>query len=179
MLRAFPEHLSESERVLYRLETNQKTALRLPILVQSQFEPNWMYLENSDLLLQSVQIKCFEPKFKAGQILAFRLLANPTKRLKQSGKRVGIYNEERLHQWLERKAQMGGFNLLSVNMQKQGMLSGVKYQEKEKHSLKHYGVLFEGELRVRDPQAFTYALRQGIGSGKGFGFGLLSVAFLR
>jgi CRISPR system Cascade subunit CasE len=37
-------------------------------------------------------------------------------------------------------------------------------------------VVFEGRLRVTDAEAFRRALAAGIGSGKAFGFGLLSVA---
>ena len=36
--------------------------------------------------------------------------------------------------------------------------------------------LYEGLLSVRDPQALIAALTAGIGSGKAFGFGLLSLA---
>jgi CRISPR system Cascade subunit CasE len=37
-------------------------------------------------------------------------------------------------------------------------------------------VVFEGRLRVGDAEAFRRALAVGIGSGKAYGFGLLSVA---
>ena len=40
-------------------------------------------------------------------------------------------------------------------------------------------VLFEGRLEVTDRTMFLEALRGGIGSGKAFGFGLLSVASIR
>jgi CRISPR system Cascade subunit CasE len=39
------------------------------------------------------------------------------------------------------------------------------------------GVLFEGTLEITDPQQFlNRSIAAGIGSGKAFGFGLLSVA---
>lgn len=37
-------------------------------------------------------------------------------------------------------------------------------------------VLFEGRLRVTDPDAFRRALSTGVGPGKAYGFGLLSIA---
>jgi CRISPR system Cascade subunit CasE len=40
----------------------------------------------------------------------------------------------------------------------------------------HQAVTFDGLLRVTDPEALLAALAGGIGSGKGFGFGLLSLA---
>jgi CRISPR system Cascade subunit CasE len=39
-------------------------------------------------------------------------------------------------------------------------------------------VLFNGTLAVTDPERFRAALATGIGSGKAYGFGLLSVARL-
>jgi CRISPR system Cascade subunit CasE len=42
--------------------------------------------------------------------------------------------------------------------------------------LRFGAVLFEGRLEVTDRELFLTALREGIGSGKAFGFGLLSVA---
>ena len=43
-------------------------------------------------------------------------------------------------------------------------------------SMTFYGVQFEGVLRVEDTKKFEYVLKNGIGSGKAFGFGLLTIA---
>ena len=43
----------------------------------------------------------------------------------------------------------------------------------------HFAVLFEGVLEVNDPALLEKAIQEGIGSGKGFGFGLLSLAPVR
>jgi CRISPR system Cascade subunit CasE len=40
----------------------------------------------------------------------------------------------------------------------------------------HFGVRFDGLLRVEDPERLKIGLSSGIGSAKGFGFGLLSLA---
>jgi len=37
-------------------------------------------------------------------------------------------------------------------------------------------VRFDGTLEVTEPEIFLETVRQGIGSGKGLGFGLLSLA---
>ena len=42
--------------------------------------------------------------------------------------------------------------------------------------LTHVAVRFDGLLEVTDPVKFLETLRAGIGSAKGFGFGLLSLA---
>ena len=43
-------------------------------------------------------------------------------------------------------------------------------------TVRFLSVRFEGLLQVSDPDRFVGAIRSGIGSAKGFGFGLLSVA---
>jgi CRISPR system Cascade subunit CasE len=43
-------------------------------------------------------------------------------------------------------------------------------------TLTHQAVLYVGALAVRDNTAFLQAYKKGIGSGKAFGFGLLSLA---
>ncbi|MGI6156807.1 MAG: type I-E CRISPR-associated protein Cas6/Cse3/CasE, partial [Enterococcus lemanii] len=42
--------------------------------------------------------------------------------------------------------------------------------------LSHLAVRYDGLLRVRSSEVFGEALAAGIGSAKGFGFGLLSLA---
>ena len=44
------------------------------------------------------------------------------------------------------------------------------------HGTTHLSVLFEGLLRITDETCFLETLVRGIGSGKAFGFGLLSIA---
>ena len=42
-------------------------------------------------------------------------------------------------------------------------------------TVSHHAVRFEGVLRVVEPALLVAALENGVGSAKGFGFGLLSV----
>ena len=44
------------------------------------------------------------------------------------------------------------------------------------HKLRLLAVRFDGLLQVTDPDRLRETVRRGIGSGKGFGFGLLSLA---
>jgi CRISPR system Cascade subunit CasE len=176
LLRAFPERLPESERVLYRMEISQQSGLQIPVLVQSCCEPDWDSLVKAGICQSPAQVKAYEPAFQAGQVLVFRLLGNPTMRLKQSRKRIGIYHKTGAADWLGRKARTGGFELLDVSINMQGMRTGIKYEKSKKNTLKHYGVLFEGKLIVSDSEIFRQTIYQGIGSGKAFGYGLLSVA---
>lgn len=168
---------------------------RVVILVQSALEPDWDYaFHNAGYLLAAKpEVKSFEPDFSEGQCLRYRLVANPTRRLSKNspdakeesiGKRVPVPTE-RLFDWLVRRAESGGFSILkdSTNIQpgylyfkkpdkKRGDELG---DERKNEKSRMRSVQFEGVLTVTDPAAFHKTIVSGIGSGKAFGFGLLSV----
>jgi CRISPR system Cascade subunit CasE len=162
----------EAARVLFRVdETNGKLAA----LVQSKTLPDWSQLSAADSYLTELpKMTEFSPSVRKGQRLAFRLLANPT--VKRDGKRVGLYKEEEQLQWLNRKAKDNGFRILSAVPTSQGKVMSKTAKGEETVLL---AVRFDGALEVTDPDLFTEALESGIGSAKGFGFGLLSIAPLR
>jgi CRISPR system Cascade subunit CasE len=150
--------------------------------VQSDREPDWRCLaEKVGYLAQEPAYKQFEPAFQPGQRLHFRLRANPTvKRMflgEEKSKRIGLYQEEEQRDWLARKAEQGGFALLGVTVISEGKVGGkIHRSEEESHTLNLLAVRFEGLLQVTDPAKFLETVQQGIGSGKGLGFGLLSLA---
>lgn len=174
---------------------------RAKILVQSALEPNWDYaFQNANFLLaEPPKVKTFEPRFSEGQFLRFRLAANPTRRLSRKspdakkdsiGKRVPV-SADKLFDWLADRAETAGFSIeRDITTLKPGYVFFKKYKQengekenaveeektKEKEWQRLSSVLFEGILRVTDPDAFRQTLARGIGSGKAFGFGLLSIA---
>ncbi len=176
IMNAFPATLPSDERVLFRLDIERQGGAFI-VLVQSQYEPDWGWLATSppDYLLPISEpnpwVKPFDPIFSAGQQLVFRLRANPT--LKREGKRLGLLREEDQVAWLQRKAQTGGFEVLSVRTQKLGFVQG---WTRQRQPLSLFAVQYDGVLQVTDPHLFAQSLRKGIGSAKGLGFGLLSVA---
>lgn len=185
LMRAFPDDLKDGdERVLFRLEPSRNGGLVL--LVQSWTLPDWSWLAEPgarDYLLPvgepNPAVKSFDLDLAPGQLLAFRLRANPTarKRLPDgSRKRVGLYDEEEQMAWLKRKAEQGGFRLVSARTTERDDVGGKIKRDDETHQLKLAAVRFDGLLQVTDPERLREAVRQGIGSGKGLGFGLLSLA---
>ncbi len=188
ILRAFPDDLAtDAERVLFRLEAGQAHG-GLTLLVQSWSAPNWSWLEDEKargyLLPVDVPnpaVKPFALPLTAGQTLTFRLLANPTvkRRFNQEDhKRVGLYDEKEQEEWLKRKGEQGGFLVLSVRASKRDDVTGRtrKDEDGQTHDLQLLAVQFDGLLQVTDPDRLQETVRHGIGSGKGFGFGLLSLA---
>ncbi len=171
------EDAQAAARYLFRVEESPHGALCL--LVQSRTAPAWDRLSAPpDYFQEPPQVKPFAPTLRAGQTLAFRLRANPTKReatpadSRRQGSRVGLYTDDARLAWLARKASESGFALCSVT---QAGDSPPECQAKN-HRAVFSAVRFEGILRVTDPERLLCALAGGIGAAKGFGFGLLSLA---
>ena len=229
LMRAFPDDLAEGdERVLFRLETQPPSASpfdpaqdeirtgrsgALTLLVQSLALPDWSWLaepEARGYLLPvgepNPAVKPFDLSLAPGQVLAFRLRANPTARRRLpdgTRKRVGLCREEEQMDWLKRKAEQGGFRLLSARASNEAIVHGVIRRDEETqkphlltvqpdlpdlgseepvvatektHKLHLFAVQFDGLLQVTDPDRLRETVQRGVGSGKALGFGLLSLA---
>jgi CRISPR system Cascade subunit CasE len=166
------------ERVLFRLDY-QPRAKEWRVLVQSHYAPNWSFFQNEDrrgYLQTEPQVITFEPRFYKDKHYNFRLLANPTfKTTLADGRKVRFRESTKEKQlaWLLRKFIEAGVNPLDIGIVQQGTR---KSQKKEEGQQTHFAVLFEGILQVADPDKLRLTVESGIGSAKGFGFGLLSLA---
>jgi CRISPR system Cascade subunit CasE len=177
IMQAFPDEQQENPRahwnVLFRQEPNSSI-----VLVQSSVEPNWTHLSNCYLIqppnLASVDFAAsrLEPR----RVLQFRLKANPSKRDKQSRKLIGMFHQTDQIAWLERQANQHGFKLLGVDVIPTPNVFGVK--EEGKAPIRILTVMYQGILEIADSALFINAMQQGIGRGRSYGCGLLSVARL-
>ncbi len=167
------------------------------IIVQSETEPDWKYaFHNLDMVL-AAPIKPYEytPAFQNGDIRRFRIRVNPTKKSatygsngadrnpssKSQGKRVTLWDKETkptdaILDWFARKGSQKGFSVGSCDVVNLGWVVGKKPNGKgDEHVMRFRSALLEGKLTVTDAMEFHAAINAGIGSAKGFGFGLLSV----
>jgi CRISPR system Cascade subunit CasE len=170
------------------------------VLVQSELEPDWVRLP-AEYLARPAEHKPFDLAVTAGQRLRFRLRANPTRRVSEkdarlgsvmAGKRVGLITEADQVRWLLRKADAGGFVIpggwvhppsretgepvMVPNFRVDVVPEGRDRNSKPGRAGAFIAVRFDGVLEVTDPGRFRQTVCAGIGSGKGFGFGLFSVA---
>ena len=190
VMKAFAGQSQAGGRVLFRVDLHPHTGVPT-LLVQSGSAPNWDFLNapEKDYLLgaddlplgvENPGVKPFEVVLQSGQVLTFRLRANPTRKIDREGqaqgRRVGLLREEEQMDWLKRKIEAAGGALLSARVANESLTTGKLYRGAEKHSLQLTSVQFDGTLQVQDPERLRLALEAGIGSGKGFGFGLLSLA---
>lgn len=96
---------------------------------------------------------------------------------KVKSKKIGIYKETEQIEWLHRKGNQSGFQIINLQLDK-GNKEKIKKKTDGKiiHELDLFYVTFSGILRVTDSESFKRAYSQGIGSGKAFGCGLLLLA---
>lgn len=192
VMAGFPSILDPEQKsrehfgVLHRLEIERKTG-RILLYVQSQMQPEWAilpkgYLSDDGMPNPGVKpVKTAFESLQAGQALRFRLRANPTRKIdtksgpngeRRNGRRVPLAGIEQQVAWLQRKAQANGFELLQVTVAATG---ATELSRSHSTGRTFQGVVFEGRLVIRDAERFRGALEQGIGPGKAFGFGLLSI----
>ncbi len=179
--RAFPDEGDGGPgRVLYRMDTDR--AGNTNLLVQSEKEPDWgRAVLLRDCIIEPIASKPISFAFRQGQALYFRLRANPTvKRATRdqpdTTRRLGLFREEEQLGWLARKARNGGFGIMTCRTASEGM----QHDDRGKRDkLRHFAVIFEGTLRIADPELFETTVGSGIGPAKAFGFGMLSVAPLK
>ena len=174
----------EMHRSLSRLLSNSRCLWRLEdrsVLLLSESAPDWDNLDKTYFQGRpSSRPYPVEKMMLDGRRLQFRLLANPTKSIREGmgknsrGKRVQLVKEADLMDWLSRQAARSGFALESVTNSGNHDL---RFRKKRGQSAVVLGTcLFEGVLRVQEADIFREALSQGLGRGKAFGLGLLSVA---
>jgi CRISPR system Cascade subunit CasE len=176
IMQGFPDETTETPRqdwhILYRQEPDS-----LIILVQSAIEPYWQRLPQN--YLQSFDVKPLnweEKLLTDGNLYQFRLKANPSKRDNKTKKTIGIYHNSEQIAWLERKGEQNGFKTMGIDVIQTPKTYGRKSQESPPISI--HTVLFQGILQVTNSNNFIKCLREGIGRGRSYGCGLLSIAKL-
>lgn len=205
ILSAFPQAESSSPRasfgILFRVEPGSE-GTAYTVLVQSSDPPDWSRLPGDYLLAPSGAFdnpacKPLGPlldSLKEGTACRFRLRANPTKRIdtktgpdgrRRNGRRVPLLGNDALVEWLVRKGREHcGFELWgdetggpSVIVRMEGRRTGARRGiTGVADDLTFGSVLFDGVLVIREVMRFKDAMAKGIGSGKSYGFGLLSIA---
>jgi CRISPR system Cascade subunit CasE len=186
--------------VLFRIEEAPDGVM---IYVQSREKPAWQRLPEG-YLLPDVDRRGGNPavrdvggviaSFASGRTLRFRLLANATRKVhprrrdgseRKNGTRVPLRDDRERAEWLRRKAADSGFELLHVSVSPgvddirqapRRRVRGSRLDGAHRSEIEFEGVLYDGRLRVGKPGRFRDALERGIGPGKAYGFGLLSLA---
>ena len=179
-------------RVLFRAEARGSGGI---VLVQSLAKPEPTNLKLGLEPMGLPKYVSLAAAFQAGNLYKFRLLASPAMRPAKADpgcgrNRKGLYQQEDQLAWLARKGKLGGFSLTrhpqeeewlgfddevpTVMLTPIGKLKGTK-GTKDEGEITINAVRFDGILKVDDPKEFYKTIAGGIGPGKGFGMGMLSL----
>lgn len=189
VMRGFPEGDTPAARrahgVLHRCDRDERAG-HLALLVQSRTVPDWSRLPAGCLLdlgddLENPATRSLEPVLAAlapGVALGFRLRANATRKVhpdeRKHGQRVPVRGDEGRIEWLARKAAASGFSIESADVRVVEEPSTRGWSPAKR--VVFVGTLFDGTLHVTDAARLKAAVEGGIGPGKAYGFGLLSLS---
>ena len=184
-------------RVLWRVDRGVTTAL----YVLSPLEPDCSQLVaeavTAGTQARTLDYSPFLASLDAGQLWAFRLAANPSYSASRGpgvrGQRYGHVTVEQQRQWLMDRVPRFGFELMPVDhADGEGTDEAVlvAYRERPVFNRRRPGgegcdrvtinrTVYEGVLRVTDPEPLRRALIVGIGRSKAYGCGLMTLSRVR
>ncbi|MCI0386218.1 type I-E CRISPR-associated protein Cas6/Cse3/CasE [Streptomyces sp. CNQ085] len=179
VMRMVPDNLGDAPRqqtgLLYRVDETDTSST---LLVQAaQLDPDRLPADYGQ-----ADVKSLAPMFTAlrpGLGIRYRIVLNPTKRerlsLEEKGKRgriVPLSGPEADAWWLRRATSAG----LHLHVLTPTNLAPVRPRDTDAPPLRHSLLRYDGTATVTDPEALTNAVLSGIGRGKPYGAGLLSLA---
>lgn len=174
----FP-HRPDAERdFLFRLDEVPTGAL---VHMLSRHEPQ----RPPFCMEENWQIKPVPPGFLEHDCYRFDVVCNPGRKVKaftsdgqrkKNSRREAIIKPDEQSAWLDRKAAANGFEVLpGIRIDPTASYAFRKNQQPGTH----IGVRFSGVLRVVQRDAFCHAYNKGLGSARGFGFGMLLLSPVR
>lgn len=186
---SFPEEVSAGQRQRHLWRIDQLAGKRY-LLVLSAERPTINGLEVYGVPGTAI-VKSYDQllnRLQQGQVLQFRLTANPVHTITVPGKRQGRVvphiTVEQQRQWLIDRAEKLGFQLIKQT----GLVDDqttwafdivgrewVMLHRKANRGVRLSRVTFEGLLRINDLSTFKQTLVKGVGREKAFGMGLLTV----
>jgi len=183
VMKAFGD-AAEAGRPLWRLDRGSE---HHTLFLVGPGQPDTAHLEEQfgspAASIDSFSYARFLDGLAAGQEWRFRLRANPIKSLSQPGarsKRVPLITETDQLAWLIRQGkERGGFEIPTNRMEVPEVIirsRGSDEFRRQNATVTLGTVVFDGILHVTDPEQLRTALTSGIGHGKAYGYGLLTLA---
>lgn len=176
LVRAFVRDEAQTPpRILWRAEPAASWSEPV-VLVQTRVAGDWSALSSIQGYLKGqAEVREWQPEqwLQDRERLRFRLFANPT--VTRNGKRLGLISEDAQLSWLARQGERRGFEVEAALTTGSELIRSRKGDTR----ISVLKVCFEGRLQVIDVTKLARATVDGIGPGKAFGCGLLSLARCR
>ncbi|QSI48076.1 type I-E CRISPR-associated protein Cas6/Cse3/CasE [Thermobispora bispora] len=156
--------------VLFRVED---TRAGVQILVQTRVEPMPARLPDGYGEIAVKRLDGLLSRLHRGCVVHYRIAANPSKRLgKHAGPDAGKIKALRgaaAEEWWTQRAARCGLSVMTVSSQSQ-------QDVRTGSGIRHAVVRFDGIATVTDADLVRAAVLDGVGRGKSYGCGLLSLA---
>ena len=167
-------HATLSEAVnggkfLYRLDNVplDKNGYMQPLVLVSDKKPEVSGTGTPADFFTAIENYEYQMPVRKGMIFKFFLKANPSTKI------FFLHSEIHGHdlqvKWLESESSSKGFQLLDCSVREDGYISCIEKK------IKLLSAIFEGSMKVTDEKKFQKMLYQGIGHGREYGLGLVSV----
>lgn len=190
VLAGFLPDEADRDRILWRLDAPERH--RLDLYVVSPQEPSFEGLADqagwpARPTWRTADYRSLLDDLESGQQWVFRLRANPVRNVRPEGsargKRVALTKVPDQMNWLARQGEKHGFRLAPGTLEGPNARVSEKRTERfsrrgasGRNSVTLSTATFDGLMEVTDPSALRQALIGGIGPGKGYGCGLLTLA---
>lgn len=189
VLSAFVPGTSDESRILWRLDQPERH--RLDLYMVSPIAPSLEAMADqagwpSQPVWRTADYRPFLNRLEAGQRWVFRLRANPIRNVrpapKARGRRVPLVRPADQMQWLGERGQRFGFEVAvgefgpNLRVSEQVRTRFTRHSDGQAGTVTIDTVAFDGVLAVTNADHLREALASGIGAGKGYGCGLLTLA---
>ncbi|MEU9446611.1 type I-E CRISPR-associated protein Cas6/Cse3/CasE [Streptomyces sp. NPDC048304] len=179
VMRLAPDNLGDSPRhtagLLYRVD---ETTTASTLLIQgSTLDPSRLPADYGH-----ADVKDLTPMFAAlrkGLPVRYRIVLNPVKRQRlplehkgQRGRIIPLSGPDADQWWIQRAADAG----LHLHVLTPTNLAAARPRSADAPPMRHSLIRYDGTATITDPDALTQAVLTGIGRGKSYGAGLLSLA---
>ncbi|MCX4750592.1 type I-E CRISPR-associated protein Cas6/Cse3/CasE [Kitasatospora sp. NBC_01287] len=181
LMALFPDHIGDQARqhlgVLFRVED---APAGTQILLQSTQPPDLTRLPTGYGTAATKPLTPLLDALRADLTIRYRIAANAirkpgrtTRELYNLGPVVPL-NGAAAEEWWIRQAENSGLKVITVHSTPLDAARGTRRQDHNR--IKHARTQFEGTALITDPDQLRTRLTDGIGKGKAYGCGLLSIA---
>lgn len=177
MMSMMPDGLGDNARqltgLLYRLD---ETPIATQLLIQSHHAPDLTALSCGYGEAATRSLDHLLDNLTVGAQVRYRLVGNPSKRTprghERPGKIVALRGADADQWWLQRANNSG----LVVNTMSAVVLADIRGRKGRKSNpVRHAATRFDGIATIADVSQLREAITSGVGRGKSYGCGLLSL----
>ncbi|GAA2136822.1 type I-E CRISPR-associated protein Cas6/Cse3/CasE [Kitasatospora kazusensis] len=181
LMSLFPDNLGDQARshlgILFRTE-DSPTGVQ--ILMQSAAEPDLTRLPAGYGPALSKPLTPLLDALRPDLTVRYRIAANAIRKPGRTTRElynlsaVVPLNGQAAEDWWTRQAEASGLKVITVHSTLLDAATGARRQDQ--HRVKHTRTQFDGTALITDPDQLRTRLTDGIGKGKAYGCGLLSLA---